>query len=328
MPSVDDVIGGRDRRIQAYNFRLCVTKSPDRVPFSRPDTYNKDRFELLRRYINACYASNATCQLGYPSCNTAPVPSGKYDMNNCGGISSDYIGGSDDYPEANYSYRKEIWEDHLNYQQGLLWTLANDEAIPSSVRAEMGQWGLCADEFVNNSISPHWPPGLYVLRCAPYARARVFTQNTPTEGSVGKNSIGLGSYNFDSHNARRLACINITSCKQSGPKGVGLSASYSWNEGDVEINPGIYQIPSWVMYPRRAQATNLLVVSTLSASHIGLSTLRMEPQFMIIGEAAGINAAMASQQNVNVQDVDPQSMYDVLAKRGAKLVVVDGNGES
>jgi hypothetical protein len=74
------------------------------------------------------------------------VPGGKYDMNNCGGLSSDFIGQSWGYPEANYSERRTIWEAHRSYQQGLLWAMAHDPEMPSAVSAGMRGWGLCADE--------------------------------------------------------------------------------------------------------------------------------------------------------------------------------------
>jgi hypothetical protein len=83
---------------------------------------------------------------GCRSCNTQRVPGGKYDMNNCGGLSSDFIGQSWGYPEANYSERRTIWEAHRSYQQGLLWAMAHDPEMPSAVSAGMRGWGLCADE--------------------------------------------------------------------------------------------------------------------------------------------------------------------------------------
>ena len=27
--------------------------------------------------------------------------------------------------------------------------------------AAMAEWGLCKDEFKDNTLSPHWPPALY-----------------------------------------------------------------------------------------------------------------------------------------------------------------------
>ena len=87
-------------------------------------------------------------------------------------------------------------------------------------------------------------------------------------------------YNFDSHTAERVACPNATVCGR-GPKGAGPSTRYAWMEGDVETGPGIYDIPMWALLPNRSEAGNLLVVASPSASHIGMSTLRMEPQFMV-----------------------------------------------
>ena len=58
----------------------------------------------------------------------------------------------------------------------------------------------------------------------------------------------------------------------------GWDGPFAWDEGDVQIAPGVYQIPRWVMQPKREQVSNLLVVAAPSASHIGMSTLRMEPQ--------------------------------------------------
>lgn len=212
-------------------------------------------------------------------------------MNNCGGLSSDFIGQNWEYPEASYEKRIEIYDKHKDYVQGLLWTMTNDPGIPSGVRAQMEHWGLCKDEF---KATGHFPPSLYVREARRLQGDQIFTQNTPFQNrTAGVASIGLGSYNFDSHNAQRFACKNQAACFGSGPPQSSPTAPYAWDEGDVQISPGVYEIPYWVLLPKQTEASNLLVVGAPSSSHIGLSTLRMEPQFMILGHAAGTAAALA-----------------------------------
>lgn len=279
------VPGQADTKVQAYNFRLCLTQNmSNAVAWPRPASYDPQEWELLRRLYNKsgsegrqpsplALAPTSTQQVGVPSCNNAPVPNHKTDMNNCGAMSSDLIGGSWNYPEATYAERQVIWAQHRDYVQGLLYTLAHDPEIPTSVRSIMAGWGLCADEFPQSN---HWPPALYVRAARRLVGDRVFTQNTPrTQGALGNLSVGLGCYNFDSHNAERLACHNASQCYHQGPRAVQPGVPYAWNEGDVQIGPGVYEIPYWVMLPKQSEAANLLVVASPSASHIGMSTLRM-----------------------------------------------------
>jgi len=235
-------------------------------------------------------------------------------MNNCGGFASDFIGGSWDYPEASYDERKLIWTRHLEYQQGVLWTLANDKGIPAAVRAEMAETGLCADEFEDNMLAPHWPPALYVRAALRLQGARVFSQGTPaaTRGRIGNLSIGIGGYNFDSHNSQRWACRNASSCYGAKPPGTAVGTAFAFDEGDVQTAPGLYQIPYWVTLPKASEVGNLLVVAAPSATHIGMSTLRMEPQFMIVGHAAGTAAALAVSKGTTVQGVDAAALRAAL----------------
>ncbi|RPI77125.1 MAG: FAD-dependent oxidoreductase, partial [Planctomycetaceae bacterium] len=98
--------GDGDRRVQAYNFRMCLTDAPEnRIPFPRPQCYDPRRYELLRRYIEAGVFD--------AFCSNIPMPNRKSDCNNCGAFSTDFIGGSYDYPEANYARREEIVREHV-----------------------------------------------------------------------------------------------------------------------------------------------------------------------------------------------------------------------
>jgi hypothetical protein len=113
----------------------------------------------------------------------------------------------------------------------------------------------------------------------------------------------MGSYNSDSHNVQRV------------PTTDGAVE----NEGDMQVAVTPYQIPFRVILPKRAEATNLLNPVTFSASHVAYSTLRMEPQYMIIGQAAGVAAKMAIDKNIDVQDVDVPALQDKLRATQAVL---------
>ena len=140
-------------------------------------------------------------------------------------------------------------------------------------------------------------------------------------GGIGAWAVCLGAYNFDSHNAQRLACRNASACGGGAPHGTPAGAPFAWDEGDVETSPGTYQIPLWVMLPKAEEARNLLVVAAPSASHIGMSTLRMEPQFMMLGHAAGIAAKIAFATGAPVQQTDLQRLHGGLLGDGMVLYV-------
>jgi hypothetical protein len=122
------------------------------------------------------------------------------------------------------------------------------------------------------------------------------------------DAIGMGSYNSDSHNVQRR------------PTADGEAVE---NEGDMQVQVSPYQIPYRVMLPKRAKSTNLLVPVCFSASHVAYSTLRMEPQYMIVGQAAGVAAALAIEKDVAVQDVDVAALR---AKLRSQRVVLELTG--
>jgi PhoPQ-activated pathogenicity-related protein len=296
LPRTPDPIGAADRRVQAYNFRLCMTKADTRVPWPKPAGYQPARYELLARYLPAFES-----QLGRPLAindvmKADILQNGKTDTNNNGAFSTDYIGGSYDYPNADYATRARIRQAHVDYIQGFLYFLATDGRVPAALSAEMKQWGLCRDEFVD---ADNWPYQLYVREARRMVGEYVMSQKDIQTELTKPDPIGMGSYNSDSHNVQRRPTADGTAVE---------------NEGDMQVRVSPYQIPYRVMLPRRTQATNLLVPVCFSATHVAYSTLRMEPQYMIIGQAAGVAAKMAIDRNAAVQDVDPAAL-------GAKLKV-------
>jgi hypothetical protein len=296
--------GAADRKVQAYNFRLCMTKVADnRVPFASPRGYDPRRYELFARTLQAMDVAKREAAGQWSAADVMkpdPLPHGKTDTNNNGAFSTDYIGGSWEYPGADYRTRAGIWQAHKDYIQGLLYFLTTDPRVPGPLQSEMGAYGLCKDEFVDTD---HWPRQLYVREARRMVGEYVMTQKDIQTELTKDDVIGMGSYNSDSHNVQRLAT----------PDG------FVENEGDMQVPVTPYQIPYRVMLPRRSEATNLLVPVAFSASHVAYSTLRMEPQYMILGHAAGVAARMAMDKGVAVQDIDAKALTARLRSQGAVI---------
>ncbi|MFO1000080.1 MAG: FAD-dependent oxidoreductase [Planctomycetaceae bacterium] len=286
--------GAGDHRVQAYCFRMCMSKAPtNRLPFPRPDNYNEKRYELLFRNFEAG-------DLRVPI-SPDMMPNGKTDTNNNCAFSTDYLGGNYRYPDASYAERESIIRDHENYQKGLMWTLANHPRVPESVRTHMAQWGLPADEFVDNG---NWPHQLYIREARRMISDYVATELDCRRIRIAQDSVGLGSYNMDSHNVRRYV----------------TAEGYVQNEGDVQVSPGgAYLISYKSIIPARGQATNLCVPVCLSSSHIAYGSIRMEPVFMILGQSSATAAVQAIRSQLALQDLPYAALRDQLLKDGQVL---------
>ncbi|HFB98248.1 MAG TPA: FAD-dependent oxidoreductase, partial [Bryobacterales bacterium] len=233
----------------------------------------------------------------------ARIPNHKADVNNYGSVSTDHIGASWDYPNASYARREEIWRDHVSYVQGFFYFLANDPRVPKPLQDEINQWGLAKDEFVDTG---HWPHQLYVREARRMVGEFVVTQKDLQTDRSKPDPIGMGSYNSDSHNVQRI--IN--------------EQGFVENEGDMQVPVEPYQIPYRVMLPKRTEATNVLVPVAFSASHVAYSSLRMEPQYMIIGHAAGVAAKMAIEAGVIPHEIDTRALTRRLVEQGAVMEYV------
>jgi hypothetical protein len=293
--------GSADRMVQAYNYRMCLTTvSANRVSFARPANYDARRYALLARLIEARTASEGHVPSIHSLMKIDAVPNGKTDVNNNGAFSTDYIGGSWAYPTADYAQREAIARAHRDYIAGFFYFLANDAAIPAPLRAEVASYGLCKDEFADNG---NWPYQLYVRESRRMVGGYVATQKDLQTELTKPDPIGMGSYNSDSHNVERIAD----------------SGGHVRNEGDMQVAVKPYQIAYRVMVPRRTEAVNLLVPVAFSASHVAYSSLRMEPQYMILGHAAGLAAKLAIDARVDVQAVDTHALTARLRQQGAVL---------
>ena len=273
--------GSEDRRVQAYCFRMCLTDHPqNRIPFHKPDGYDEAWFELLLRNFEAG-------ESGMPWINSS-MPNRKTDTNNRTGFSTDFIGQNYDYPEASYAEREKIVAQHLLYQQGLMWTLANHPRVPDKIRNSVARWGMCKDEF---QAGDGWQQQLYIREARRMVGDFVMTQNHCQQRAADtvEDSVGMGAYTMDSHNVQRHLDEN----------------GEVRNEGDVQVG-GFppYPISYRSLVPSEQEADNLLVPVCLSASHMAFGSIRMEPVFMVLGQSAATAACLAIDDQVAVQQID------------------------
>jgi hypothetical protein len=283
--------GSGDSKIQAYCYRLCLTQHPEnRIPISKPEGYDSTQYELLVRL--------STTRWDEFFGKYDPIPNLKTDVNNHGPFSFDNIGMNWDYPEASYERRKEILNEHILYQKGLLYFMATDQRLPAWVRETMNKWGFSRDEFADNG---NWPYNIYVREARRMNGEYVMTENDVLCKRPVPNSVGMGSYTMDSHNVQRYV----------------TPGGFVQNEGDIGVGaPKPYQISFGSILPEKDECRNLLVPVCVSCSHIAFGSIRMEPVFMILGQSAGTVASLALKDRNNIHDLT----YDEIKKQ----LIADG----
>ena len=291
--------GAGDRSVQAYNFRLCLTKNPaNRKPIEPPPGYDPRQYELLGRYCEGLTKGGVKATMNHFLKFDMVTPE-KTDINNNGGFSTDFIGMNYDYANGDYATRARIWAAHLEYIQGFLTFLANDARVPGVVQAEMKEWGLCRDEFLDTG---GWPHAMYVREARRMLSEFVMTERVCRHLETAEDAVGLGAYNMDSHNCRRIVRDGI-----------------AHNEGDVQVGVKPYPISYRSIVPKQSDCENLFVPVCLSATHIAYGSIRMEPVFMILGQSSATAASMAIDEKIPGQKVAYAKLRVQLEKDGQVL---------
>lgn len=130
----------------------------------------------------------------------------------------------------------------------------------------------------------------------------VMTEHECRGNRSAPRPVAMAAYSMDSHNVRRTVS----------------KAGWVVNEGDVEVGRDAegnrfapYGVDYGAIIPKRAECVNLLVPVCVSSSHIAFGSIRMEPVFFALGQAAGTAASIAAEKDMAVQDVS----YAELRKR-------------
>lgn len=307
--------GSADGRVQAYNFRLCLTdKEENAVPFPKPRWYNSADYEAIGRVFaqNGRRGGLATLARFARSPSTicefasyTPLPNCKVDANTGPGpLNLDPVGLSYGWAEGGYAQREEIWGRHAEYMKGLMWFAANDSRAPEVVRLQTRRWGLAADEFPE---SDNWPPLLYVREARRMVSDCVMTERHAFGEEAVRDGVAVASYRLDCHRV----------------------SYYRGADGQLETEGGLFvsSRPFAISYrairPNAGQCTNVTAACCVSASHVAYSSIRMEPVYMMLGQAAATACCLALGEGFTVQELPYVQLRRQLLRDGLTVEPVD-----
>lgn len=329
----DGSTGEGDNAVQAYNYRLCLTDCKDNLAIiKKPSNYDREEYVSLiedvwtgrnthfvmrnitdsmmwdnRKHI----AEGGRTQLAGDSWGIRKIssivrlPNGKADGNNQHGafISTDLPEENWEWPTASWTWRDAFAARLKDYTLGLLWFAGNDSALPAHFREAVAQWGFAKDEYIDND---NFPRQVYVREGRRFEGMYFFTAADALPVAPGQRppvhseSITASHYALDSHAARK---------REPGRAHL---------DGFISYQTEPYTVPYGVIVPKNVK--NLLLPVPVSGSHIGFSTLRMEPCWMALGQAAGTAAAIAIDDSVSVQNVDIRRLQENLLRQKVTLV--------
>jgi hypothetical protein len=278
--------GEPDKHIQGFCFRMVLTRdSANVIPIEKPANYNPFNYEIYRRYLKA------GGQLFKPQ---GSRPGGKTDLGSWHDLSANLYGENWAYPAGSYDVQDSIVQYHKDFTQGLIWFLQHDEAVDAQTKENWEGWGFCKDEYIDNA---GWPRRLYIRSARRMVSDFVITESdTKRENAELVNDpVAIAWWPPDTHHARRI-----------------VKDGFAYNEGFVfggdDWKPfGI----SWkALIPKASECANLITPTCLSSSYVAYGAMRIVPTFMILGQTAGCAAAIASDNVLNVQEVE----YEVLKR--------------
>ena len=216
--------GAGDRKVMNYNFRLSFTKNPaNRVPIPPPADYRPERYALLRRFFTGEAAEGRAVKLT-DILDFYSRPNGKYEVNNKQRaiISIGHFGGQFNYPDAGYSERDAIYEDHKQYTLGLLTSSRTIRPCrrPSAPRCALGiieRRIFRQQQLALLPVRP-WARRMKVAICGHAARRA---------GKPAQAGLQSGSLTFiDSHHVQRVA-VSPTACVNGDASGAWATRTNS-----------------------------------------------------------------------------------------------------
>lgn len=296
--------GEADNATQAFCFRFHVTNDPaKRVAIEKPDGYRRDDYRFVLEDIGSGRATTFRQII-----QVYPMPNGRFELNSdhvnpATGVPAESLDLAEEnweWPTATPARRKEIYRRYLTHNVGLIWLLQNDEAVPARLREDARQYGWHRDEWTANG---HMPRQVYVRQGRRIVGDYVLTErDADVDAALGRtklrrDSVAVIEWAFDPHGHHKY-----------DPAHPGVREGYFY----IDHEP--FQVPYGVLAPKKIEG--LLVPVACSCSHVAYNALRMEPVFMVLGEACGVAAHLAIKTRTSVRDVPTNQLQALLVERG------------
>ena len=298
--------GQGDNAIQSYNYRLPLTTNEANMRrIKKPAAYNRDEYASLIDDVQLNRFAGPPTPLEFDGIgaitNMVRIPNDKVDGNNqhAAFISTDLPEENWPYPTASWDWRDRFAKRLRDYILGLFYFAQNDPGLPADFRERCNRWGLSLDEFPEND---NFPRQIYVREGRRIRGEYLFTAHDALSKRGSRahmTSITASHYALDSH-----ACLK----REAGRPHL---------DGIFSYRTAPYSVPYGVIVPLEVE--NLLIPVPASATHIGFSTLRMEPCWMALGEAAGAAINVSLDTGTSVRAANIVAMQRRLLAAGAVL---------
>lgn len=303
-------LGSADDLTMGYCFRYEFDMSGKGIPVPEPENYDPAEFEVYRRAIRdgVDIFSNRHMRTTLGKVTTqkrGPFVGGAQLNRNL--MASTVHGINDEYPNGDWATRSRIWKFHQEFLSKSIHFAKTDPSAPARMKQYASRISFRKGVFDETG---GWPHQLYIRQARRMVSSYVVTQNDLEGKTDPPHTVGLAAYGVDD--------FPYTVVAEDG-KVVVQGGDFSIVYLDDGKYNGSYKIPYEAIVPRKGECDNLIVPVCVSASHIAFTSLRMEPVWMVLGESAGVAAAMAVDAEIPVQEVPYKQLRQKLDDLGQTL---------
>ncbi len=296
-------VGEADKLAMGYGFRWRFVLKGESLPIEPPTNCDPKQFELYRRAFQQGVDILSGRMMrgrveGWEKSGGRVYSGGADNLARALFAPTNY-GHNANYPDGDYATRARIWKEQQDFVRGMTCFLRTDPSVPAMQKEMALSAGLERGAFDDIKGYPHQ---LYVREARRLVSDYVVTQKDMEGRTSPADSVGLASYGVDEWPYATEALAGK----------VALMGGYHSMLYLEQQHRGICRIPYRSTVPKKGQCSNLLVPVCVSASHIAMTSIRMEPVWMILGESAGVAASMAVKSGVPVQDVPYAELYPKL----------------